>query len=97
MQEKKKENTLSTKKTLTKNKEVMYLYKKRKFFLLFLVAYLVKSVFSSFFLDRYRFFFLFFYHAFLVESVISYFLTFLFSFINSHLRTIGAQEAISDI
>ena len=67
-----------------------------KVFLFLLVAFLVESVPSFFFsgplsfsLDRFlgweRVFFLFFLITFLVESVFSCFLTFLFSFINSHL------------
>ena len=55
--------------------------KERKYFFFSWSLSLSRAFFLSFFLDRYRFFLI----AFLVESVFSCFLTFLFSFINSHL------------
>ena len=75
---KRKENTLSTKKPTKKTT-------KKKFF----PFSWSRAGFLSFLLDpflgRERVFFLFFFCAFLVESGFSCFLTFLFSFINSHL------------
>ena len=86
---KKKENTLSTKTEAKKKKR----YRKKKEYMLSTKKPTKKTtkkkVFSFFlgrFLGRERVFF-FFLIAFLVESVFSSFLTFLFSFINSHLRS----------
>jgi len=97
---KKKENTLSTKKTIKKRKFFLSSWSlswSRVLFSFFFswplssfvlsCTFLVESVLSFFF---FSFFFLI---AFLVESVFSCFFTFLFSFINSHLRALVVKQS----
>ena len=71
-----KENKNPTKKVIKK---------KRKFFLFFLVAFLVESVFSFFFFLTVMVF-SFFLDRFFVESV--------FSFINCHLRVVAPHQGL---